>query len=128
MIYAYGYCRFSSTNQDEKSIAQQKMELEEFAKRNNVTIIDYYCDEAKTGTADNRDYFQNMISDCIKLKKVQAVLVWKTDRFARNAQDNLFYRSKLNKVGVKLISITQLGANDDTPEGKLMSTMLARNG
>lgn len=123
-MLAYGYCRYSSNLQDEKSIEQQKNELEEYAKNNNISIIKYYVDEAKSGTKDTRDSFQAMISDTCKLKKVQAILVWKTDRFARKAMDSLYYRNKLEKVGVKLISITQ-PIDIETPEGKLMSTMLA---
>ena len=32
-MLAYGYCRYSSNLQDEKSIEQQKNELEEYAKK-----------------------------------------------------------------------------------------------
>lgn len=123
-MLAYGYCRYSSNLQDEKSIEQQKNELEEYAKNNNISIIKYYIDEAKSGTKDTRDSFQNMISDACKFKDVQAILVWKTDRFARKAMDSLYYRNRLEKIGVKLISITQ-PIDTETPEGKLMSTMLA---
>lgn len=123
-MLAYGYCRYSSNLQDEKSIEQQKNELEEYAKNNNITIIKYYVDEAKSGTKDTRDSFQNMITDACKLNEIQAILVWKTDRFARKAMDSLFYRNRLEKVGIKLISITQ-PIDTETPEGKLMSTMLA---
>ncbi len=123
-MLAYGYCRYSCNLQDEKSIEQQKNELEEYAKNNNISIIKYYVDEAKSGTKDTRDSFQNMISDACKFKEVQAILVWKTDRFARKAMDSLFYRNRLEKVGVRLISITQ-PIDTETPEGKLMSTMLA---
>lgn len=123
-MLAYGYCRYSSNLQDEKSIEQQKNELEEYAKNNNISIIKYYVDEAKSGTKDTRDSFQNMISDACKLREVQTILVWKTDRFARKAMDSLYYRNKLEKVGIKLVSITQ-PIDTETPEGKLMSTMLA---
>lgn len=123
-MLAYGYCRYSSNLQDEKSIEQQKNELEEYARNNNISIIKYYVDEAKSGTKDTRDSFQNMISDACKLKEVQAILVWKTDRFARKAMDSLYYRNRLEKVGIKLVSITQ-PIDTETPEGKLMSTMLA---
>ncbi len=123
-MLAYGYCRYSSDLQNEASIEQQKGELEEYAKRNNITIIKYYVDEAKTATKDTRESFQDLINDACKLKKVQAVLVWKTDRFARKAMDSLYYRNQLAKHDIKLISITQ-PIDDATPEGKLMATMLA---
>lgn len=123
-MLGYGYCRYSSHMQDEKSIEQQKMEIEEYANRNNIQIIKYYCDEAKSGTKNDRDGFQNMISDACKNKEIECVLVWKTDRFARNTQDSLMYRNKLRKHGTKLISISQ-PIDDSSPEGKLMSIMLA---
>jgi len=110
--------------QDEKSIEQQKMEIEEYASKNNIQIIEYYVDEAKSGTKNERDGFQNMISDACKNKEIECVLVWKTDRFARNTQDSLMYRNQLKKYGTKLISITQ-PIDDTTPEGILMSTLLA---
>ena len=120
---AYGYCRYSSDLQTEASIEQQKNELIEYANKNNITIIDFYCDEAKSGTKDTRENFQCMISDC-KNKNVDCILVWKTDRFARNTQDSLFYKMKLEKLGIKLISITQ-PIDTNTPEGQLMYTLLA---
>ena len=123
-MLAYGYCRYSSDLQTEASIEQQKAEIEEYANRNDIKIIDYYVDEAKSGKKSTRENFQNMIDDACKKKKVQAVLVWKTDRFARNTMDNLYFRSKLYNNGVQLISITQ-PISDDTPEGKLMNTLLA---
>lgn len=123
-MLAFGYCRYSSDLQTEASIEQQKQEIEEYAKKNSIKILEYYVDEAKSGTKSTRENFQNMINDACKSRKVEAVLVWKTDRFARNTVDNLIFRSKLNKFGVKLISITQ-PISDDTPEGKLMNTLLA---
>lgn len=124
MNYGFGYARYSSHLQDEKSIEQQKMELEEYAKKNNIIIKKYYIDEAKSATKNDRDGFQNMITDACKDNSIKYVLVWKTDRFARNTQDSLYYRNKLLKNGTKLISITQ-PIDDTTPEGRLMSTMLA---
>lgn len=123
-MLGYGYCRYSSDMQDEKSIEQQKMEINEYAQKNNIEVVAFYCDEAKSGTKDNRDSFQNMISDASKNKNIECVLVWKTDRFARNVQDSLYYRNKLKKNGTKLISITQ-PIDDSTPEGQLMATLLA---
>lgn len=123
-MLGYGYCRYSSDMQDEKSIEQQKIEITEYAQKNNIEVVSFYCDEAKSGTKDNRDNFQAMISDACKNKDIECVLVWKTDRFARNVQDSLYYRSKLKKNGTKLISITQ-PIDDSTPEGKLMTTLLA---
>lgn len=122
-MLAYGYCRYSSTNQNELSIEQQHIELSKYAESHNIEIEKFYDDKAKSGTKDNRDNFQQMIQDC-KKKEVQAILVWKTDRFARNTQDSLYYKMKLDKLGIDLISITQ-PIDTSSPEGNLMYTMLA---
>lgn len=103
---AYAYCRYSSDLQNELSIEQQHKELVNYAKNNDIEIIKFYDDKAKSGTKDNRDNFQAMILEC-KKRLVGCVLVWKTDRFARNTQDSLFYKYQLEKLGIKLISITQ---------------------
>lgn len=71
-MLGYGYCRYSSDMQDEKSIEQQKMEINEYAQKNNIEVVTFYCDEAKSGTKDNRDSFQNMISDASKIKTLSA--------------------------------------------------------
>ncbi len=123
-MLGYGYCRYSSHLQDEKSIEQQKMEIEEYASKNGIQVVKYYCDEAKSGKKDEREAFRNMIQDACKDKSIECVLVWKTDRFARNTQDSLMFRNQLSKHGTRLISITQ-PIDDSTPEGKLMSIMIA---
>lgn len=123
---AFGYCRYSSNLQTEASIKQQIDEQLEYAKKNNIIIVKFYCDEAKSGRTSSREEFQNLIAASSKNNGIISyVLVWKTDRFARNAFDSLFYRNKLKKYGINLVSITQPLLDDDTPEGKLVNTMLA---
>ena len=66
-MLAYGYCRYSSDLQTEASIEQQKSEIEEYAKKNNINIIDYYVDEAKSAKNSTRENFQNMMHVTHKL-------------------------------------------------------------
>lgn len=125
-MLAYGYCRYSSDLQNEASIEQQHNELLNYAKTHDISIVKFYDDEAKSGTKDSRESFQNMINDC-KLKEVSAILVWKTDRFARNTQDSLFYKFQLEKLNIKLISITQ-PIDNTSPERKLNVHYFGRYG
>ena len=81
------YARFSSHNQTEQSIEGQRAACEEYAKRNDYTIVGEYIDRALTGTTDKRPNFQKMIDDSSK-KLFEAVLVYQLDRFARNRYDN----------------------------------------
>lgn len=123
--FAFGYCRYSSDLQTEASIKQQEEEQLEYAKKNNIIIVKFYCDEAQTGKKTSRENFQEMLSEAKKLNFINSILVWKTDRFARNTIDSLLLRRDLKKKGISLISITQPIANDNSPEGKLMTTLLA---
>ena len=57
------YARYSSDAQSEQSIDGQLRVCEEYAKKNNILILNTYIDRAMTGTNDNRPDFQKMIKD-----------------------------------------------------------------
>lgn len=102
-----GYCRFSSEGQrDGYSIEAQQRVITEFCKTKNYNIIKFYVDEARTGTNDNREQFQQMILDSTD-KTFQAVVVYKSDRFARNLTDATLYKSELKNNDVYFISATE---------------------
>lgn len=77
------YARYSSDNQPEESIEGQLRECTEYAKRNDITIIDTYIDRAFSATTDKRPAFQKMIKDSAK-NMFDVIIVCKLDRFARN--------------------------------------------
>ena len=57
------YARYSSDNQTEQSIEGQLRVCNEYAKSNDIVILNTYIDRAMTGTNDNRPDFQRMIKD-----------------------------------------------------------------
>lgn len=57
------YARYSCNKQREESIEGQIRECKEFAKNNNIDVINTYIDRAMSATNDNRPEFQRMISD-----------------------------------------------------------------
>ena len=121
-INAVGYARFSSENQREESIDAQVRAIKEFAASYGLNISKFYVDKARSGTSDDRDEFQQMISDSAR-KDFQFIIVHKLDRFARNRRDSMGYRIQLRKNGVNLISVLE-SFDEDTPEGKLMEGMV----
>lgn len=112
-IRAVAYARFSSDNQRDESIDAQLRAINEYAKKNNIVIVDEYIDRAKTGTNADRTGFQQMLSDSAK-HRFEMVIVHKFDRFARSRLDSAHAKSLLKSNGVKLISI--LEHMDDSPE------------
>ena len=55
------YCRYSSDSQTEQSIEGQLRVCNEYAKSNDIVILDTYIDRAMTGRNDNRPDFQRML-------------------------------------------------------------------
>lgn len=115
------YVRYSSDNQREESIEGQLRECKEFARHNDIQIVDSYIDRALSARTDNRPAFQQMIKDSAK-NNFEVVIVWKLDRFARNRYDSANYKAKLRKNGVKVISATETISNG--AEGILLESML----
>lgn len=115
------YARYSSHNQTEQSIEGQILVCNEYAKKNNYTIVGEYIDRALTGTNDNRPEFKKMIEDSNK-KYFQGVLVYQLDRFARNRYDSATYKNKLKKNGVRVFSAKE-NISDDA-SGVLMESLL----
>lgn len=117
------YCRFSSEKQvDGYSIEAQKKAIIEFCKHNKYDLVNFYVDEAKSGTNDDREAFQTLIKDSSK-KQFQAVIVHKLDRFSRDRYNSIFYRKKLKDNGVKLISVLER-IDDDNPEDLILLSVL----
>lgn len=111
LIRAVIYARYSSSGQREESIEGQLRECHEFARRNGFTVVGEYVDKALTGRTDKRPDFQRMLRDSER-GVFEAVICWKTDRFARNRYDSAMYKYKLKRCGVRLFY-----AKETIPEG-----------
>lgn len=115
------YARYSSERQTEQSIEGQLRTCHEFAKAEDIVIIEEYIDRAISGTTDHRPQFQRMINDCKHLD-IDYVIVYKLDRFARNRYDSAIYKAKLKQNGIKLLSAME--KITDSPEGIIMEGLL----
>ncbi len=112
MQIAAAYIRVSTDDQLEFSPDAQKRAITEYAKRNNMLLDEKYIfvDEGISGRkAEKRPAFMEMICTAkVKPKPFDIILVHKFDRFARNREDSVVYKSLLRKeCGIKVISITE---------------------
>lgn len=111
------YIRVSTDDQTEYSPSAQLSAIKRYCENNNLYLNPEYIfsDEGKSGrTAEARPEFMRMIGTA-KKKPVpfDVILVHKFDRFARNREDSIVYKSLLSKeCGVKVISITETIEND----------------
>ena len=115
------YCRYSSDSQTEQSIEGQLRVCNEYAKNNDIVVLDTYIDRAMTGTNDNRPDFQRMIKDSAR-KSFDYVLVYKFDRFSRNKYETAIHKKTLKDNGVKVISAMEY--IPDSPEAIILESML----
>ncbi len=101
------YARYSSESQTDQSIDGQLRVCYQYAKQNDLHIIDTYIDKAMTGTNDQRDAFQQMLADSEKPVAWDIVLVYAIDRFGRNSIEIAMNKQRLAKNNKLLISATQ---------------------
>lgn len=117
------YLRYSSHGQREESIEGQRKVITEYAKREGYVILREYIDRAKSASTDTekRENFLKMIADSAR-HKFEYVLIYSTDRFARNRYDSAHYKAQLKKNGVIVKSATEPITND--PAGVMIEGVL----
>lgn len=76
-----------------------------------------------TGRSDQRPAYKRLMDDAAK-GRVQAVIVWKLDRFGRSVKHLLTALQDLHAYGVAFISVRD-HMDFTTPAGRMMVTMLA---
>lgn len=103
---AFCYCRYSSDAQRDVSIRQQVEAAEEYAKRHDMKIIDYFVDRAKTGTSMDRPGLKDMLYQA-KVKRPAYLLVWKLDRLSREIHDSFTIDGELIDCGVEIVTIAE---------------------
>lgn len=115
------YARYSSSNQTEQSIEGQIRVCTDYAERKGFTITSEYIDRAISGRTDNRPDFQRLIADCSK-NLFDVVIVYKTDRFARNKYDSAIYKRELKRNGIELHYAAE--SIPDGPEGIILESLM----
>lgn len=82
------YARVSSDRQEKEgfSIPAQIKLLHEYAKKNNISIVEEFV-ESETAKKAGRTQFNNMVKYLKKNSTVRIILVEKTDRLYRNLKD-----------------------------------------
>lgn len=104
------YIRVSTTEQAEggESIPAQRERLRKWAEEHGYRVVQEYVDAGESARVADRPAFSRLIQDARrKDREWDAVLVWKWDRFARNAEDATLYKAMLRReCGVEVISIS----------------------
>ena len=115
------YARYSSDSQTEQSIEGQLRVCRNYAKNNDLLVVDTYVDRAMTGTNDMRPDFRRMIKASSKRQR-EYVIVYKLDRFSRDKYEMTIRKHTLKENGVNLVSAME--NIPDSPEGIILESLL----
>ena len=122
------YTRVSSEEQvSGTSLDSQEEACRKYCKENNIEVVAVFREEGASAKSAHRKQFIRAIERCRKAHKakqpIDAFVVAKIDRFARNTEDHFSVRKILIDFGTKLHSVSEpIG---DEPAAKLFETILA---
>ena len=85
--------------------------------------VGVYADEAKTGTKDSREQFQQLLTDC-KAGKIDHILTKSISRMARNTVTLLETVRELKAMGIT-VYFEEQNIDTGTDDGELMLSILA---
>ena len=113
-----------STLDQDQTLARR--ELESWVERQGGTVADC-IEESQSGAWNGRPGLRRLL-DLVRAGKVEAVGVWKLDRFGRSALDVLANIRALTDAGVRFVAAVSQGLDikaDGDAMSRLMLTMLA---
>ena len=121
------YTRVSSEEQiDGTSLASQAELCAKYCQQKAITVVATFREEgesAKDLSLNNRSQFLAALEYCRKQKNIEAFVVYRVDRFARNTEDHFAVRRVLMSCGTSLHSVTEPIGNK--PAEKFIETVLA---
>jgi DNA invertase Pin-like site-specific DNA recombinase len=93
----------------------QLRDLRAYCAARQQTVAHEYVDAGVSGTKDSRPQLNELMAD-VRKRKVDAVLCWRFDRFARSTRHLLVALEEFRALGVQFISY-QENIDTGTPLG-----------
>ena len=121
-IRAALYARISTLNHNQDPEVQLR-ELRDYCQRRGFTITGEYVDKGISGSRERRPALDNLLTDCRK-RLVDAVVVYRYDRFARSLCQLVNALEEFRSPGIEFISIHE-GVDTSTPNGRLVFGIFA---
>jgi DNA invertase Pin-like site-specific DNA recombinase len=109
------YTRVSTMDQHPE---MQKRELVDYVKRRGWSLCKEYSDKGVSGAVERRRALDEMLMDC-RRKKVDIVVVWKFDRFARSLKQLLNALELFRTLNIGFVSCTE-AIDTSLPHGEML--------
>ena len=119
------YTRVSTDEQTKNlSLELQRRECQAYCLRNGLSVDRVFEERGESAKTTARPEFQAMLEYCSRNKgKIGAVVVYHTNRFARDARDHLNVTFTLGGFGIRLHSVQE--RLEDSSAGRFIQSMLA---
>ncbi|RPD48668.1 resolvase [Hymenobacter sediminis] len=115
------YARVSTLDKGQDPETQLRP-LREYAQHRGFVVVEEYVDQA-SGTSEDRPHYKRLLA-AAKKRQLDAVLVWRYDRFARSTQALVNALQEFQRLGVDFISY-QENIDTTTPTGELIFHVMA---
>ena len=113
------YARVST--HDQQTLPMQSRALREYAARRSWTVV-MQVKEVGSGAAQREA--REKLLEAARRREIDAVLVWRLDRWGRSVTDLLSTLQELEHLGVGFVSLTE-ALDLTTPAGRAMAGLLA---
>lgn len=120
------YIRVSTVDQTKgTSLEDQRRVCSEYAERQGWQVVKEYVEPGRSAYKhpEKREKFQEMLSDA-RHNRIEAIVVFKFDRFAREALLQLQAAADLEQAGITLHSATEPSKRSSS-DGRLSFTVIA---
>ena len=115
------YARVSTNNGQDPHM--QTRELREYCQRRGWDIEGEYVDTGVCGAKERRPRLDLLLVACRK-RRVDAVVVYRYDRFARSLRQLVNALEEFRSLGIEFISLHE-GVDTSTPNGRLVFGIFA---
>ena len=111
------YARVSTSDKGQDPEMQLR-ELREHCARRGWEVVGEYVDVGVSGSKDSRPALNKLVADAHR-RKLDAILVWKLDRFGRSLKHLVNALAEFESLGIAFISLKE-SLDLTTPAGRLM--------
>lgn len=125
IIIAATYARVSTRAQEDGiSLDQQERAMLDYAEKQHIQVPqEYRFREAASGLKDEREEYEK-IRQLIRERKINALIVYSTDRHTRDPIHGKIFRAELRRAKATLHIVTKGGVVDIlSAQGELMATV-----
>src|SRR2546428_4487517 len=112
-----------STARSSQDPEMQLPELREYCRRRGWEILGEYVDAGVSGAKERRPELDRLLADSRK-RLVDAVVVYRYDRFARSLRQLVNALEEFRGLGIEFVSLHE-GVDTSTPNGRLVFGIFA---